>query len=186
MHGGTPGIPAYSLPFSISAADTTTTPSVIGTINIPPQFMNAVGRTIEVCGKLSTPASAATTVSVQFQWDAFGQNTAGKGVQIGNLGVLPATAFATTLVGTFCEDFTTTVQSASATGGSIQATGGYLNTSGVALAAAGQAAGTDPTIAATGSLNLADDARLNIIYLHQTGTDGTAVTLQDVSVKVIN
>ena len=185
-HIGTPGLVAASLPFTISAADATTVPSVIGTSNLFPGLMNKVGRIIEVCGKATTTASTATTVSIQFQWDAFGQNTAGKGVQIGNLGVIPATAFATTMVGTFCEDFQTTVASASATGGSIQVMGGYLNTSGVAITAAGQAAGSDPTIAAVGSLNLAEDARLNVIYLHQNGTDGTAVTLQDLTFKVLN
>lgn len=185
-HIGTPGLPALSLPFTISAADATTVPSVLGTINVPPGFMNAVGRNIEVCGKASTSASTATIGSIQFQWDAVGQNTAGKGVQIGNLGLTPATAFSTTAVYTFCEQFTTTVAAATATGGSIQATGGYIATSGVATAAAGQGAGSDPTIAATGSLNLAADARLNVIYVHTTGTDGTALTLQDLTFKVLN
>lgn len=185
-HIGTPGLPALSLPFTISAADATTVPSVLGTINVPPGFMNAVGRNIEVCGKASTSASTATIGSIQFQWDAVGQNTAGKGVQIGNLGLTPASAFSTTAVYTFCEQFTTTVAAATATGGSIQATGGYIATSGVATAAAGQGAGSDPTIAATGSLNLAADARLNVIYVHTTGTDGTALTLQDLTFKVLN
>lgn len=185
-HIGTPGLPALSLPFTISAADATTVPSVLGTVNVPPGFMNAVGRNIEVCGKASTSASTATIGSIQFQWDAVGQNTAGKGVQIGNLGLTPATAFSTTAVYTFCEQFTTTVAAATATGGSIQATGGYIATSGVATAAAGQGAGSDPTIAATGSLNLAADARLNVVYVHTTGTDGTALTLQDLTFKVLN
>lgn len=185
-HIGTPGLPALSLPFTISAADATTVPSVLGTVNVPPGFMNAVGRNIEVCGKASTSASTATIGSIQFQWDAVGQNTAGKGVQIGNLGLTPATAFSTTAVYTFCEQFTTTVAAATATGGSIQATGGYIATSGVATAAAGQGAGSDPTIASTGSLNLAADARLNVVYVHTTGTDGTALTLQDLTFKVLN
>jgi hypothetical protein len=183
---GINGTVGESLPFTISAADTTTTPSVIGTINVQPNFVNFPGKIIEVCGKATTTASAATIISIQFQWDAVGQNTAGKGVQIGNLSITPATAFATTLVGTFCEDFVTTVASASATGGTIQPAGGYLNTSGVASAAAGQGAGSDATIAAVASLNLAADARLNVIYVHTTATDGTAVTLQNLTVKVLN
>jgi hypothetical protein len=182
---GTAGVIAAEPPFTISAADTSTTPSVIGSINFKPGFMNFVGRTIEVCGK-GTAVSTATIGSIQFQWDAMGQNTAGKGVVIGNLGLTPVTAFATTAVYTFCEDFMTTVASASATGGSINTIGGYLNTSGVATAAAGQGASSDPTIGAVGSLNLADDARLNVIYVHTTGTDGTAMTLQSVTVKVLN
>jgi hypothetical protein len=185
-HFGTPGLVAASLPFTISAADTTTTPSVLGTLNIAPGLMNFVGRTIEVCGKATTTASTATIGSIQFQWDAFGQNTAGKGVQIGNLGLTPVTPFATTAVYTFCEQFMTTVASASATGGSINTIGGYINTSGVATAAAGQGAGSDSTIGEVGTLNLADDARLNVIYVHTNGTDGTALTLQDLTIKVLN
>jgi len=181
-----PGVTSGNLAFPISAADATTVPSVLGTLNISPQFMNYPGRTIEICGKATTSASTATVVAISFQWDAFGQNTAGKGVVIGNLAVTPATAFATTQVDTFCDDFETTVASASATGGSINTVGGYLNTSGVSAAAAGQAAGSDATVGAVGSLNLADPARINVIYTHTTGTDGTALTLQDLTVKVIN
>lgn len=175
--------PSTYLPFVISAAEASTVPSVIGTVNVAPGCMNQVGRTLEICGK-ATGVSTATIVSIQFQWDAIGQNTAGKGVQIGNLGITPATAFATTKVETFCEDFQTTVASASATGGSINTIGGFLATSGVATAAAGQGAGTDPTTGAVGSLNLAEDARINVVSVHTTGTDGTALTLQSLTARV--
>jgi hypothetical protein len=174
--------PAVSQIFPISAAAGTTVPSVLGTVTLPFGYMNVAGRTIEICGK-ATGVSTATIVSIAFQWDAFGQNTAGKGVIIGNLGLTPATAFATTEAVTFCEDFQTTVASASATGGSIGTVGGFINTSGVATAAAGQGASSDPTGAATGSLNLAEDARINITYTHTTGTDGTAPTLYGLTVK---
>lgn len=182
---GLPGVTSGTLAFPISAAAGSTVPSVLGTLNIPPNFMNVVGRTIEVCGK-ATGVSTATIVSIGFQWDAFGQNTAGKGVVIGNLGLTPATAFATTEAITFCEDFQTTVASASATGGSIGTVGGFINTSGVATAAAGQGASSDPTGAATGSLNLAEAARINVTYTHTTGTDGTAPTLYALTLKTIN
>jgi hypothetical protein len=181
---GLPGIQGAFLPFVISAAEASTVPDVLGTINVAPGAMNAVGRTLEVCGKATTTASTATIVSIQFQWDSMGQNTAGKGVQIGNLGITPATAFSTTKVLTFCEDFQTTVAAATATGGSINTIGGYLNTSGVATAAAGQGAGSDPTIATVGSLNLAADARLNVVSVHTTGTDGAALTLQSLTARV--
>lgn len=185
-HIGSAGVPMAFLPYTISAADATTVPSVLGTINLPPNFMNFVGRTIEVCGKATTTASTATIGSIQFQWDAIGQNTTGKGVQIGNLGLTPATAFATTAVYTFCEQFQTTVAGSGATAGSINTIGGYLNTSGVATAAAGQGASSDPTTGAVGSLNLNSEARLNVVYVHTTGTDGAALTLQSLTVKVLN
>lgn len=181
---GLPGVQSAFLPFVVSAAEASTVPDVIGTVNVAPGAMNAVGRTLELCGKATSAASTATIASIQFQWDAMGQNTAGKGVQIGNLGLTPATAFSTTKVITFCEDFQTTVASATATGGSINSIGGFINTSGVATAAAGQGASSDPTIGAVGSLNLAADARINVVSVHTTGTDGTALTLQSLTARV--
>lgn len=183
-HIGIPGTISASLPFTVGAATASTVPTVLGTVNIQPGFMNYLGKTIEVCGKATSAASTATIGNIQFQWDSVGQNTAGAGVQIGTLGLTPATAFATTAAYTFCEDFTTTATGATATGGSIQGVGGFVNTSGVATAAAGQGASTDPGAATTASLNLADDARLNVIYLHTTGTD--TFTLKGLSVKVLN
>jgi hypothetical protein len=183
---GLQGVPAAFLPFTISAAAGTTVPAVLGTVNIPPNFMNYLGRTIEVCGKLTTTASTATIVDVQFQWDSIGQNTAGKGVQIGALEVHPATAFATTEADNFCEDFQTTVTGTGATAGSINTISGYMTSLGVVGAAAGIGAGGDSTTGATASLNLANEARLNVIYYHTTGTDGTAPTLQNLTFKVIN
>jgi hypothetical protein len=177
---------ASFLPFAISAAEATTVPSVLGTINVGPGCMNQVGRTLEICGKATTTASTATIVSIQFQWDAMGQNTAGKGVQIGNLSVTPVAAFSTTKVISFCEQFQTTVAGATATAGSINPIAGYIATSGVASAAAGQAAGSDATTGAVASLNLAVDARINVVSVHTTGTDGAALTLQNLSAKFIN
>jgi hypothetical protein len=36
------------------------------------------------------------------------------------------------------------------------------------------------------SLNLAVDARINVISVHTTGTDGAALTLQGLNAKFIN
>jgi hypothetical protein len=184
-HIGTAGIPTAELAFPVSGSAATTVPTVLGTVNLPVGFMNYVGRTFEICGRAGiTTGSTTTIVNIAFQWDAMGQNTAGKGVVIGNLGITPATAFATTEMDNFCETFQTTVASASATGGSINTAGGYIVTSGVTSAAAGQGAGGDPTTGATALLNLAEDARINIVYTHTTGT--FAPTLQSVSFKVVN
>lgn len=185
-HIGTPGLPVSFLPFTISAAEATTVPSVLGTINVAPQFMNFVGRTIEICGKATTTASTATIVAIKLEWDSMGQNTAGKGVIIGNLAVTPVAAFSTTKVITFCEDIQTTVAGATATGGSINTIGGFIATSGVSAAAAGQAAGSDASIGTVASLNLAADARINVVSVHTTGTDGAALTLQSLTAKVLN
>lgn len=184
-HIGTPGLVAGYTAFAVSGSAATTVPTVLGTINIEPGFMNAVGREIEICGRAGiTTGSTSTIVSISFQWDSMGQDTAGLGVTIGSLGLTPVAAFSTTEMDNFCEIFQTTVASASATGGSINTAGGYMVTSGVATAAAGQGAGGDAKTGATGSLNLADDARINVVYTHTTGT--FAPTLQNLSVKVIN
>lgn len=183
-HLGSGGTVTGTLAFTIGAAAATTVPNVVGTINIAPGFMNVVGKTLRVCGEATTTASTATIVDIQFQWDAMGQNTAGKGVLIGDLTATPAAAIATAGHATFCQDFQTTVASASATGGSINHTNSFGAVGGVTLIAPG-ALSDAVTPGAIGSLNLAVDARINIIYLHTTGTDGAGWTLQNVSAQVI-
>lgn len=173
-----------ALAFTIGAAAATVVPNVIGTINLQPGAMNVVGKTLEICGEATTTASAATIVDIQFQWDSMGQNTAGKGVLIGDLTATPAAAIATAGHAMFCQDFQTTVASASATGGSINHVGGSGAVGGVSLIAPG-ALSDAVTPGAIGSLNLADAARINIIYLHTTATDGAGWTLQNLTAKLI-
>lgn len=178
---------ANALAFTIGAASATTVPDVIGTLNIAPGAMNVAGRTLRVCGVATTTASTATIVDIQFQWDAMGQNTTGVGVLIGDLTATPSAALATAGHATFCQDFMTITTSASATGGKIQAVNGFGSVGGLTLigtgalsdALAGASAG------GVGSLNLADDARINVIYLHTTGTDGAAWTLQNLTAQIL-
>lgn len=170
------------LAFTIGAAAATTVPNVVGTINLAPNAMNVVGKRLRICGELTTTASTATIVDIQFQWDAMGQNTAGKGVQIGDL--TGTATLATAGHASFCQDFQTTVASASATGGSINHVLSVGTLGGVSLAAETALADAQ-TPGATGSLNLAVDSRINIIYLHTTATDGAGWTLQNVSVSLI-
>jgi hypothetical protein len=184
-HIGMPGMIASSLAFPVSGSAATTVPTVLGTVNLAPGVMNFVGRTLEICGKSGISTGSTTTIlTVSFQWDSMGQNTAGAGVTIGTLGLTPVAAFSTKEMDTWCEDFMTTAVGATATGGSINTVGGFINTSGVSTAAAGQGAGSDPTLGATASLNLAADARINVVYTHTTGT--FAPTLQGLTVKVLN
>ena len=172
-HVGTPGLIANTLAFPITTAEVTVVPDVAGTINFSPGFMNYVGRTIEICGMVGSTATAATIVDIQFQWDAIGQNTAGKGVLIGDLTATPAVTLVTGKA-TFCQDFETTVAAATATGGSINHIGGGGAVGGVTLIGGG--AFSDALAnGAVGSLNLAEDARLNIIVLHTTATDGAGM-----------
>lgn len=182
-HVGTPGIPVATLPFTITTAVATIVPNVLGSVNIRPGFMNFVGKTLEVCGEATSTATAATIEDIQFQWDSFGQNTAGKGVLIGDLSV--TNTLATTGHLTFCQDFQTTVAAATATGGSINRAGGFVASAGVTTAAA-SAGGDVVTPGAIASLNLADEARINVIYLHTTATDGAGWILQNLTAKVVN
>lgn len=146
--------------------------------------MNYVGRTIEICGYATTTASAATIVDIQFQWDSMGQNTAGKGVLIGEMTSTPVAPIATAGHASFCEDFQTTATGATATGGSIETAGGSGSVGGILLLAPGALSNT--ITGTTASLNLAADARINIIYLHTTATDGAGWILQNLTAKVIN
>jgi len=183
-HFGTGGTIASSLAFPLTAAAATLVPAVLGTVNLAPGFMNQVGKTLEVCGEATSTATAATIVDIQMQWDAIGQNTAGKGVLIGDCTATSSSALATTGHVTFCEDFQTTVASASATGGSINHVGGFETIAGLTVAGSG-GGGDVVTPGAIGSLNLAGEARINIIYLHTTATDGAGWILQNVTAKLI-
>lgn len=179
--GGAQQLPSMWLPFVISAADATTVPSVIGTVNIPPQYMNVLGKTLRVCGYGTTTASTATIEEIQIQWDSVGQNTAGKGVLVGDVTAVATWATAGHIG--FCEDLTTTTTSASATGGSIMMTNGWAGSSGLSQVTGGGGGGN--ITSTTGSLNLAADARLNIIYVHTTGTDGAAITLESLTARLL-
>ena len=177
-------MPTSWLAFPLSAAAATVVPAVVGMVNFPPNYMNVLGKKIAVCGEITGTATAATIIDIQMQWDANGQNTAGKGVLIGDFTVTPSAALASTGHASFCEEFETTVASASATGGSINHTGGFLGAAGVTVAGSG-GGGDVVTPGAIGSLNLADSARINVIYLHTTATDGAGWILQNLTVKQI-
>lgn len=180
---------AYNF-FPVGAAAATTVPNVIGTVVLPAGYMNYVGRSLELCG-FATEASGGSTATisdVQLWWDANGSDTA-TGVPI-LIGTTPST---NTLVTAktdqlqFCYDIRTTVAGASVTAGSIiQDASWYINqyaSSGVA---------TVPKIqlnqgpAAVASLNLAGEARIHIVWLHTTGTDGAGVQLTHVTLRDIS
>jgi hypothetical protein len=47
-------------------------------------------------------------------------------------------------------------------------------------------AGGDTSVAATASLNLAGEARIDVIYNHTTGTDAAGLILQNLTAEVLN
>lgn len=171
-----PGIVTQGLPFSAGSATVgSTVPQVIGTIAIPPGFMNQIGKGIHLCGKETMTGASATIEKVQIWWDGAGSNAAGVPVNIANLASTGLAAnTAAVYNGNFCIDLFTTVSGAGVTAGSIE--GGYssfiyyLGTVPTSLFLGG-----DTFTAATGSLNLAGTlgftTRIHIVQLHTTGTD---------------
>lgn len=182
------GVVGASMPFTVTTASGTTVPAVLGSVQLFAGFMNHVGKTIRICGLAKEPAagSTSTITTIQFRWSADGSNVVGVPVLIGG-----PTVTATLVTGnadqwSFCQDLKTTVSGSGATDGSIAVGAGWLTQS--YGSATTIAAATGPTIgaAAVGSLNLAGEARIDVVYLHTTGTDGAGVILQDLTLEVLN
>lgn len=180
------GITGASFPFTIGAAAATTVPSVGGTLNIPPGYMNAVGRKVRVCGYgTMSGASTATVLELSLQWDSFGQNTAGLPVTIADNQATPTTAVSGTVVNvSFCDTLVTTVAGTGATAGSILDLGGYTCW-GVTSAGVQPTCSSGSTTAATASLNLASEARLHAVYTHTTGTDGAGLVVNGITIEAL-
>jgi len=184
---GAVGIQSSHFLFPITAAAQTTIGEVEGSIPLPANFMNYIGRTIEVCGLIVKTSTVADTVDeIQIWWDAEGSNvTAGTPVQLSSIKITEATALAAAANFHFCQQLTTSVASTSATGGSIIPGLGWASVSQVS-AGANPSGGSSSLVAAVGSLNLALPAHLTIELKHTTGTDGAGSTLQGATVRVIN
>ena len=193
---GTPGINRVYAPFNITTAAASTVPQIMGTIDVPAGFMNYVGRQIEICGlAYSSTQGASTIVQIEFEWDAQGSNvTTGLPVKLGGPMALGTLTTGTVGYFDFCQDISTTVAAATATGGSLLAGHGYLaecalNTCATPFVApnVGQAASASTGSAPAGvaSLNLAGPARIHIVMVQTTSS--TAVPkLFNLSVKVLN
>lgn len=185
MHVGVPGLQGLHIIFPVTAAAQTGIGEVVGSIPLPANFMNYVGRTIEVCGLISKTSTVADTVDdIQIWWDAEGSNvTAGTPVQVSSIKLTSTGTAAFTT--NFCQQITTTVASTSATGGSLLPGQGWLTKSQVAAGTVPVAASAS-LVAAVGSLNLALPAHLTIELVHTTGTDGAGATLLGATVRVVN
>jgi len=183
-HPGTAGLTTQSGPATVSAALASTVPFVLGSVAIPPGFMNYKGREIQICGFVTDAAAEVDTISaIQFWWDANGSNVT-TGIPV----LLAKDQLTQTLTAAanrnFCQTFVTTVASASATGGTIQAPLGWMSESQTAAGTI-NAMATNNTAAAVGSLNLAESARIDIVFVETTSTVDTP-KLQNLTVTVIN
>ena len=183
-HPGLTGVVTSSEPFTVSAALASTVPFVLGTIALPPGFMNVQGKTIQVCGHITDAAADVDTITaVQFWWDAQGSNvTTGIPVKLANDQITQTLTASTNR--DFCQKFITTVASASATGGTIFGVDGWLSEGQVAAGTI-HALAPNITTAAVGSLNLAENARMEIVFVETTSTVDTP-KLQNVTVQVLN
>ena len=187
-HLGTPGIMASNTAFHSATAPASTVPAVLGTVTIPAGALNYVGSNLEVCAYW-TEASAGSTATVstlEFLWDADGSNTTGAGVILGTVTVTATLVTSNADQWYGCGDLQTTVSGAGATAGSIQLDGGFLTTSYGAATTVSAASGPAIGAAAVGSLNLAGEGRIDVVYLHTTGTDGAAPTATGITVKRLN
>ena len=191
---GLNGVLGTSWAFPIGAAAGSTVPAVIGTVAIPPGYMNFVGKAIEVCGyaKEAANGSTSTVTTIQVYWDAYGSDTAtGVPILIATIPVTNTLVTNDTDQYDFCIDLRTTVAGASATAGTMIQDGGHFCEQYTASSVA-----TLPKCvlnqggAAVGSLNLSGigggTTRLQIVYLHSTGTDANGVQLQHLTVKDIS
>lgn len=181
------GAQAEHIIFPITAAAQTTVGEVAGSFPLPANFMNYVGRTVEVCGVfVKTSTTADTLTKFQLWWDAEGSNvTAGTPVQLTNMQSTYATALAAAANFQFCQQVTTTVASTTATGGTITPGQGWFTVNQVA-AGANPSAGSTNLVAAVGSLNLALPAHLTLLVNHTTGTDGAGATLISATLRIVN
>jgi hypothetical protein len=164
----------------------TTIGEVEGTFPLPANFMNYVGRTIEVCGLISKTSTVADTVDdIQIWWDAEGSNvTAGTPVQISSIKLTSTGTAAFTTH--FCQQLTTTVAAATATGGTITAWTGMANQSRRLLQERFlwrlRLTGGCGRLAESGSAG----SPVSVELVHTTGTDGAGSTLLGATVRIVN
>lgn len=187
-HIGLPGIMVSNTPFHSATAPATTVPAVLGTLTLNAGALNYVGSDVEVCAYW-TEASAGSTATIstlEFLYDADGSNTTGAGVILGTVTVTATLVTSNADQWYGCGDLLTTTSGAGATAGAITLDGGFLTTSYGSATTVSAASGPAIGAAAVGSLNLAGEGRIDVVYLHTTGTDGAAPTLTGLTAKRLN
>jgi hypothetical protein len=172
-------------PFPAFGSTTSTQYDIVGTAQLPPAYLNEIGRTIRVTGKLAlNPNTAAVpTLQVALGWAGAGETA---GVPNANICVLTGSAYGATAL--FNANFSCTMTvnalstSATNTSGTIQGDG-WLAYSDQATPAAG-AITSDTNTAAIGTLALGGQDTIYVIYTSGSNTT-TAVQLLDLHVETI-
>lgn len=183
---GIPGVPGVSLPFTITSAAASTVPNVVATINLPPAFMNFIGRTIRVCGFASaTGTSSATIVGFTLWWEAAPSNASGPlPLIIGGPNVTGTLASAIDQY-SFCQEFSTITTGAT---GTVLPGNGTLTFSDT-VAGTHPFSGPNVQVGAPAAMSLTGGVgfptHLHVVYLHTTGTDGTGIIAQKITVEAL-
>jgi hypothetical protein len=183
---GIPGVPGVSLAFPITTAAATTVPNVIATINMPPGFMNFIGRSIRVCGFASSTGTSTATISgFTLWWEAAPSNASGP---------LPLIIGGPNVTGTlsaaidnysFCQEFSTITTGATGT-----VLPGFGFVTGASTVAGSQPfTGPNVQVGAPAAMSLTGGVgfptHLHVVYLHTTGTDGAGMIAQKITVEAL-
>lgn len=183
-HIGVPGVLSVSRPFTITTAAASTVPNVVATVNMPPGVMNYLGRGFRVCGFGSaTGTSTATIVGFTLWWEAAPSNASGPlPLIIGGPNVTGTLASAIDNY-TFCQEFTTVTTGA--TGTVLPGTG--YETFSDTVAGTHPFAGPNVQVGAPAAMSLTGGVgfptHLHVVYLHTTGTDGTGIIWQKLTIE---
>lgn len=184
---GIPGVPGVSLPFAITTGTLTAAPAVVATINLPPSYMNFLGRTLRVCGfASSTGTSTATIVGFQLWWEGAPSNASGPlPLLIGGPNAQPAVALSSAIDNyAFCQDFTTLTTGAT---GTLLPGFGIVNY-GDTVTNIHAGVGSNVQVGAVGAPSLTSvgfPTHLHVVYQHTTGTDGAGMIAQKITVEAL-
>ena len=169
-------------PFPAYGSTTSGQVDTLGSINLPAGFLNVIGRTVRLRGKLSlgtVNTAALPTITVLLSWVA--GTTAGVGVTTCSLEGVAAGATKTYNGQLDCELNTNAIGATAV--GSIMPSG-YLLLQAQDISAAGLGPYVDTNTAAVGSLGLFAQNTINIVYTSTTNTT-TAPVLLGLDVDVI-
>lgn len=167
--------------FTAVATQATTVPGTMGTINLPPGYMNYIGKTIRITGKFTTTQPGSTSEVFGVWWDADGTDTTTNPVIACNY---TATSTGTNAAwnGTFTCLLTTVTTGAT---GTLMASGQLVMNLAAATTAGELYILPESATAATGSVNLLGSNRLDIIST-PTGSTQSATTLLSLVLEEVN
>ena len=169
-------------PFPAYGSTTSGQVDTLGSINLPTGFLNVIGRTIRLRGKVSlgtVNTAALPTITVLLSWVA--GTTAGVGVTTCSLEGVAAGA-TKTYNGHFECELNTNASGATAVGTIMPE--GFLLLQAQDISAAGLGPYVDTNTAAVGSLGLFAQNTINIVYTSNTNTT-TAPVMLGLDVDVI-